>query len=434
MVLNQTTTFKINGVTPSRIYLKKKIIWPFPEYNLYSSAGAIDEGSTVTFTLSTLNVADVTLIPYIITGTGISAADFSAGFLSGNFLISNNTGSVSLTASNDLLTEGVEYMTLSASNKTCTVSINDTSTTPVTMLNPRYITIDSSGNLYVTELNRHTIKKIDTSGIMTIFAGSELSGTTNGSLLEARFNLPRGMVFDSSGNMYVCDSGNHVIRKISSNGQVTTHVGGMGVSGHVNDVLLNARFNSPVDLTLAGTNLYVLDRLNYRIRKVTLAGTVTSVAGNGSPAIKNSPDGYTAGTTQVKTLEYIGYVSSYDRVVFTDYDTSSIVRFLAPSNNVVWSWFHTSANFNRGLTGVGYDAWIADHNRIIKSVYKSTGSSTATVIAGSTTTGYVDGQGTAARFNGIFGIVKDSSNNIYACDGNHKIRKITPTGAVTTVI
>ena len=100
-----------------------------PTYSLSRSASTIDEGSSVTFTLNTTNVADGTNVPYTI--TGISSEDLSSGSLTGNFVINSNQGTVTLTAAIDSLTEGNETLTIAAGGQTSSITINDTSTTPI---------------------------------------------------------------------------------------------------------------------------------------------------------------------------------------------------------------------------------------------------------------------------------------------------------------
>ena len=90
--------------------------------------------------------------------------------------------------------------------------------------------MDSSGNLFVSDRENHLIRKIDTSGNVTTFAGSGTSGSSDGQGTVASFNKPSGMAFDSSGSLYVADRSNHKIRKIDTFGNVTT-VAGTGNTG-----------------------------------------------------------------------------------------------------------------------------------------------------------------------------------------------------------
>jgi hypothetical protein len=125
--------------------------------------------------------------------------------------------------------------------------------------------VDTNDNLYVADYNNHLIRKITPSGVVTTLAGTGSSGSTNGLATMASFNNPTSLVIDSSGIIYVADTGNHLIRKIDPSGQVSTFAG-TGSTGHVDDTGLLASFNNPkgISLDILG-NLYVADLNNYKI-------------------------------------------------------------------------------------------------------------------------------------------------------------------------
>ncbi len=142
------------------------------------------------------------------------------------------------------------------------------------------LTIDANDNLYVCDQNR--IRKITPAGVVTTYAGSISSGSTDGALLAASFYNLQGIVTDGNNNFYVADRLNHKIRKISANGQVTT-IAGSGVSGYADGPALTAKFNYPqgVNVDAAG-NVYVSDTSNHSIRKIDTNGNVTTLVGNGT--------------------------------------------------------------------------------------------------------------------------------------------------------
>lgn len=148
---------------------------------------------------------------------------------------------------------------------------------------PTDIASDSSGNLYIADLANHRIRKIDLSGNVTTVAGS-IQGFSDGTIADALFNGPRSVAVDSQGNIYVSDTENHRIRKIDTQGNVST-LAGSGVSGHKNDTGTLAQFDRPAKILLDGQgNLYVADQNNHRIRIVSLAtGKVDDYAGTGVP-------------------------------------------------------------------------------------------------------------------------------------------------------
>ncbi|MGZ5566220.1 MAG: NHL domain-containing protein, partial [Limisphaerales bacterium] len=129
--------------------------------------------------------------------------------------------------------------------------------------NPWGVAVDSSGNVYVAETDSHIIRKVTSGGMVTTVAGlAGTSGSTDATGTSARFNLPQGIAVDASGNLYVTDSGNHTIRKITSGGVVTTIAGSAGSSGTADGSGSSARFNNPEGIALSGTTLYVADTWN----------------------------------------------------------------------------------------------------------------------------------------------------------------------------
>ena len=145
---------------------------------------------------------------------------------------------------------------------------------------PDHLTTDGT-NLYVTDANNHTIRKIVIStGFVTTLAGSAGStGSTNGTGTTARFHYPRGIVTDGT-NLYVSDHNNHTIRKIViATGVVSTFAGSAGSSGSTDATGTAARFSYPYGITTDGTDLYLADTGNHKIRKIVIAtGAVTTLS------------------------------------------------------------------------------------------------------------------------------------------------------------
>ncbi|MFY7885757.1 MAG: NHL repeat-containing protein, partial [Dolichospermum sp.] len=251
--------------------------------------------------------------------------------------------------------------------------------------NPQGVVVDVSGNIYVTDYNNHLIRKITNAGVVTTFAGTGTSGAVNGTGTAASFRNPINIALDGSGNLYVADYGNNLIRKISTAGVVTT-LAGSGSIGAANGTGTAASFYWPNGVAVDGAgNVYVADQGNHLIRKITAAGVVTTFAGSGTA-------GATNGTG-------------------------------------------TAASFN-SPTGVAIDAagnlYVSDYNN--SSIRKITSAGVVTTLAGSGTTGATNATGTAASFNKPYGVAVDGSGNVFVADRfNHLIRKITATGVVTTI-
>ena len=146
---------------------------------------------------------------------------------------------------------------------------------------PRSVTTDNMGNIYVADSESYTIRIITQEGAVTTLAGTAgVPGHADGTGAAASFNSPRGVATDSVGNIYVGDSGNNTIRKITPTGEVTTLAGTAGVPGDADGASAAASFSCPSALVVdpAG-NIYVADVGNHTIRKLTPAGVVTTVVG-----------------------------------------------------------------------------------------------------------------------------------------------------------
>lgn len=257
---------------------------------------------------------------------------------------------------------------------------NNGNATSATFNRPGGVAVDGQNNIYVGDQDNNLIRKITPSGVVSTFAGTGILGFQNGTTSNAQFSGPAGLVFDSSGNLYIADRNNHAIRKITPNGLVTTFAGS-GVPGSADGVGNLASFNNPTNIAVDQTdNLYVTDQNNNKIRKITPAGVVTTFAGSGS---QNRSDGFAA-----------------------------------------------NAGFNRPF-GLIVDrigmVYVADeYNHTIRRI--SPGGFVST-IAGNTTIGSTDGIATAASFNYPADITLDGLGNLYVVDAvGYKIRKVVVTG------
>lgn len=290
---------------------------------------------------------------------------------------------------------------------------------------PYGITHDALGNIYIADTGNNRIRKISPDGLVTTLAGST-AGFADGTSTNAQFNAPYGIKADDLGNVFVADRGNNKIRKITPNGVVTTIAG--STRGFADGAGSVAQFNLPTDLAIvADGTIYVTDSNNNRIRKITAAGVVTTIAG--------STSGYTdgIGSTAKFNLPYGLAVDRFENIYVAD-TYNNRIRKITPSGNVTtiagstsgfMDGIATAAQFNLPW-GISIDArdnlYIADrsNNRIRK--ISSTG--VVTTIAGSTR-GFADGSNTTSQFYSPSGITIDGEGKIYIADsGNNRIRKI----------
>lgn len=148
-----------------------------------------------------------------------------------------------------------------------------------TFLNPGGLAVDDSGNIYIADTGNHTIRKISAAGVVSTLAGAVgNAGSSDGAGINARFFSPRGMAIDGAGFIYVTDTGNHTVRKINPNGIVSTLAGFPSLSGSTDGNSAAARLNSPNGLAVdSAGNLYVSDIGNRSVRKITPGGFVSTI-------------------------------------------------------------------------------------------------------------------------------------------------------------
>ena len=283
----------------------------------------------------------------------------------------------------------------------------------------------------------------DESWTFTTIAGKAgSSGSTDGVGGNARFHAPSGIAVDKEGNLYVCDSYNDTIRRITPSGIVSTLAGRPGISGSRDGLGANALLTTPHRIALDGSgNAYVTELTNYTIRKITPAGMVTTLAGRaGSIGSTDGP----AAIARFNVLNALAVAPNGD-ILVADGGNSTIRRMtptglvstVAGQAGVVGSLDGpvSSARFNTpsGLAvGAGGVIYVTCSNNTIRVIHPNGMVSTLAGKPG--VPGSADGTVANARFNNPFGIQEDGEGNLYIADeNNHTIRKITRAGAVSTI-
>lgn len=245
---------------------------------------------------------------------------------------------------------------------------------------PSDVAVDPQGNVYVADINNNAVRKITPNGTVTTFAGAAAQGYVEGAGTVARFNNPRGVATDAQGNVYVADMTNNCIRKITPAGVVSTFAGSR-TAGSADGTGSAARFNAPRDLTVDGQgNIYVVDSDNNGIRKITPAGVVSTIAGGGGAGYSDG-SGATAKFNEPKGIVAAAdgtlYIADTENNRIRRISTTGVVTTVAGDGTAGYAeGATTSARFNapRGiaLDATGKILYIVDqdNNRIRKIALK----------------------------------------------------------------
>ncbi|QJR09179.1 hypothetical protein DSM104443_00215 [Usitatibacter rugosus] len=307
---------------------------------------------------------------------------------------------------------------------------------------PSAIAASSGGTAYVADTYNHAIRQIDAAGNTTTLAGSAERGYADGTGAAARFLFPQGIVRDATGNLFVLDTGNAAIRRVTPAGVVTTFAGNPNLHATIDGQGTAASFFIPTAIAIDATgNLYVAD--NGTIRFVTSFGLVTTLAGaSGQLQVVDGP----SGTARFGDIG--GIAVANDATVFVTENVHNVIRQRAPSGLVTTvagtldatgsaDGAGAAARFNHpaGITvdaGTG-NLLIADtDNHTIRLLTRA--GSVLTLIGAAPPRGATDGAGAAARFGFVTDLALDVAGNVLVADwGNFAIRRLDATNNVQTI-
>jgi uncharacterized repeat protein (TIGR03803 family) len=376
-------------------------------------------------------------------------------------------------------------ITTVAGNGTASYNCDGIAATNAELYQPTGVAVDVIGNLFIADCGNNRIRKIGTNGIITTVAGNGTNAYfgDGSAATNAELNDPWGVTVDASGNLFIVDWGNSVIRKVDTNGIITT-VAGNGTGGYSGDggVATSAELSNPSAVSVdAFGNLFIADSENSRVRKVGTNGIITTVAGVGSSdfygvygagysgdggtatnAELNWPSGVAVDATgdlfiadqlnnRIREVVYpsptlilnsvgIGSAGAYDVVVSSQYGsvTSSVVNvtFIPPSvalqttNNSIAVMVGSNVTLAVSVTGAGPFSyqWQQNGTNLPNGII--------TTVAGNGTGSYFGDGGVAtnAELHWPSGVAVDATGNLFIADTfNNRIRKVGTNGIITTV-
>jgi uncharacterized protein (TIGR03437 family) len=313
---------------------------------------------------------------------------------------------------------------------------------------PIGIAVDGSGNLYIADAGNNLIRKVSSSGIITTVAGDGSAGLSGdgGPATSAQLDNPEGIAVDAAGNLYIADTVNAKVRKVSPSGIITT-LAGTGTQGYSGDggLATAARLSKTYGVAADGNgNVYIADTLNQAIREVSASGTITTIAGTGTPGAL----GVGGPATSAELWDPFGIaLDGAGNLYIADFENSRICEI---SNGILTN-----------IAGVGTSGFSGDGGPAIAAqlyvpsgvAVSATGAvliadqqnsrirrispgGTITTVAGNGDTSYSGDGGAAvnAQLSGPVGVLVDSSGDLLFADtDNARIRKVSSGGIITTV-
>jgi DNA-binding beta-propeller fold protein YncE len=292
---------------------------------------------------------------------------------------------------------------------------------------PFGIAIDSKGNVIITDSGAsNRIRRITPQGNVETLAGSD-EGFADGNALQAKFNTPSGIAIDYDDNIIIADTSNNRIRKLDKKGEVTT-IAGSGIAGYKDGAAAEAMFDAPIGVAIDEQgNLFVADTYNDRIRKIAKDGQVTTIAGS-------SIAGYKDGQTSEALFDTpCGIAVDKQGNLFVADTGNNAIRKIAAAGEVITIASNNENDQSRetrlsepaGVT-LTHDGFLFVTNQNNGRIQFITPEGEVKIFAGGRS-GFADGLGEEARFNGASGIALDKEGNLYVTDSNnYLIRKIIP--------
>jgi uncharacterized protein (TIGR03437 family) len=384
--------------------------------------------------------------------TGDAGAATSAGLVAPFALALDSSGNVYFAENGDSRIRKIDAKSLDistvAGNGTPGFAGDGSDPTKAELNYPTGVAVDSSGNLYIADSLNCRIRKVASGNISTFAGNGTLSYSGDGgAAIQAQLNAPQGVAVDTNFNVYIADTLNNVVRKISTNGTISNYAGngGAGSSGD-GSAATSAQLHGPQGLALdASGNLYIADTMNAKVRKVSAGGVITTVAGSGTPG--SGGDGSAAASAQLNLPIGVA-VDSSGNVYIADFGNSRVRKVAASGGAIGTVAGNGSAGYSgdgglavkaqlNGPQGVAVDAagnlYIADtENNAIREV---TPAGLIATVAGDGLAGYSGdgGQATSAQVGNPVGVAVDAAGNIFTVDASNRVRQVYPNGLIATI-
>jgi uncharacterized protein (TIGR03437 family) len=290
---------------------------------------------------------------------------------------------------------------------------------------PYGLAVDAAGNLYIADTNNNVIRKVTGSGSITTVAGSGASGNAGdgGLAIKAALNQPRGVAVDSAGNLYIADTSNNAIRRVSADGAISS-------------VATSAYLNAPGGIAVDGAgNLFIADTGNNLIRKLATDGTISTVAGSGASGYTG--DGGPAISAQMQSPAAVA-VDAAGNIYIAD-TNSDAVRKVTLDGNISTVPGSTVEQPQGVAVDSAGNVYVATHNNMVRRI---TQAGIVSTIAGDAFSGYSGDGSTAsgAELSAPSGLALDTFGNLYIADtGNSVVRRVyavasIPAPAVTSSV